>query len=61
MPVILATQETEIRKIMIQSQLRQIVHETLSRKYPSQKKGWWNGSRCKLCFQTSVPPKKKKK
>jgi hypothetical protein len=32
MPVILATQETEIRRIMVQSQTGQIVHETLSRK-----------------------------
>jgi hypothetical protein len=29
-PVILATQETEIRRIAIQSQSRQIVQETLS-------------------------------
>jgi hypothetical protein len=35
--LILATQEAEIRKIVVQSQPRQIVHETLSRKYPSQK------------------------
>jgi hypothetical protein len=33
MPVILATQETEIRRIMVWSQPRQIGHET-----PSQKK-----------------------
>jgi hypothetical protein len=32
-PVILATQETEIRSINVQSQLEQIVHETLSQKY----------------------------
>jgi hypothetical protein len=31
-PVILATQELEIRRTAVQSQLRQIVHETLSRK-----------------------------
>jgi hypothetical protein len=31
-PVILATQETEIRRIMVRSQPRQIVHETLSQK-----------------------------
>jgi hypothetical protein len=34
-PVILATQEAEIRRIMVQSQPRQIIYETLS-----QKKGW---------------------
>jgi hypothetical protein len=32
MPVILATQEAEIKKIEVQSQPRQIVHKTLSRK-----------------------------
>jgi hypothetical protein len=31
-PVILATQEAEIRRIEVQSQPRQIVQETLSRK-----------------------------
>jgi hypothetical protein len=31
-PVILATQEAEIRRIMVQRQPRQIIHETLSRK-----------------------------
>jgi hypothetical protein len=30
MVVILATQEAEIRRILVQSQLRQIFHETLS-------------------------------
>jgi hypothetical protein len=32
MPVILATQEAEVRRITVQSQPRHIVHETLSRK-----------------------------
>jgi hypothetical protein len=36
-PVILATQETEIRRIVVQSQPGQKVHETLSQKNPSQK------------------------
>jgi hypothetical protein len=31
-PVILATQEAEIRRILVQSQPRKIVQETLSRK-----------------------------
>jgi hypothetical protein len=35
---ILATQEAEMRRTMDQSQLRQIVCETLSQKYPSQKR-----------------------
>jgi hypothetical protein len=37
-PVILATQEAEIRKMEVQSQTGQIV--CLSQKNPSQKKGW---------------------
>jgi hypothetical protein len=36
-PIILNTQEAEIGKIVVQSQSRQIVRETLSRKCPSQK------------------------
>jgi hypothetical protein len=31
-PIILATQEAEIRRIMVRSQSRQIVHEILSQK-----------------------------
>jgi hypothetical protein len=42
MPVILATQEAEIRRISVQSQPRQIVEETLSQKTLHKKKGWWN-------------------
>jgi hypothetical protein len=38
MPIILATQEVEIRRIVFQSQLVQIVCETLSQKNPSQKR-----------------------
>jgi hypothetical protein len=38
MPVILATQEEEIRRITIQCQPRQIVCRTLSQKNPSQKR-----------------------
>jgi hypothetical protein len=34
MPVILATQEAEIRRIALQSQPWQVVHETLSQKIP---------------------------
>jgi hypothetical protein len=39
MPVILATQDAEIRRITFQIQPGQIVHKTLSQKNPSQKKG----------------------
>jgi hypothetical protein len=38
MSVILTTQEAEIRRIMVQSQPGQIVHETLSGKYLTLKK-----------------------
>jgi hypothetical protein len=34
-PIILATQEAEIRRITVQNQPRQIVHETLSPKHPT--------------------------
>jgi hypothetical protein len=37
-PIILATQEAEIRKTVVQSQPGQIVQEILSQKNPSQKK-----------------------
>jgi hypothetical protein len=37
-PIILATQQAEIRRIMVQSQPGQIAHETLPRKNPSQKR-----------------------
>jgi hypothetical protein len=43
--VILATQKVEIRRIAVQSQPMQIIHETLSWKIPITKKDWWNGSR----------------
>jgi hypothetical protein len=38
MPIILAAQEAEIRRIMVQNLLRQIVCKTLSRRNPSQKR-----------------------
>jgi hypothetical protein len=38
MPIILVTQEAEIRRIKVQNQPGQTVHETLSRKNPSQKR-----------------------
>jgi hypothetical protein len=41
MPII---QKAEIRRIEVQSQTQQIVHETLSQKNPSQKKGQWSDS-----------------
>jgi hypothetical protein len=38
MPIILATQEAEIRRITVRSQAGQIACEILSRKNPSQKR-----------------------
>jgi hypothetical protein len=38
MPITLATQEAEIRKIRVQSQPRQIIPKTLSQKNPLKKK-----------------------
>jgi hypothetical protein len=46
-PIILATQKAEIRRIVAQSQLWQIVCKTLSWKKKITKKGWWSGSRCR--------------
>jgi hypothetical protein len=41
MPVILATQEAEIRKIIVQTQPRRTVYETLFEN-TQHKNGWWN-------------------
>jgi hypothetical protein len=57
MLVILATQEAEIKRIMVQSQPGHILRETLSQKRPITEKGWWSGSRCRV--QAPVSQKKK--
>jgi hypothetical protein len=44
MPIILATEEAEIRRIEVLSQPEQIIHEILSRRYPIQEKGWQSDS-----------------
>jgi hypothetical protein len=44
-PIILATQEAEIRRIEVQSQPRQIVPKDPISKNLSQKQGWWSSSR----------------
>jgi hypothetical protein len=49
MPVILSTQEAEIRRIAVQSQPGQIVQETLPQKKPFMKKDWWSNSRYRPC------------
>jgi hypothetical protein len=48
MPVILATEEAEIRRIVVQSQLRQNSSQDPLSKNPSQKKDCWSGSRYRL-------------
>jgi hypothetical protein len=60
-PVILATQEAEIRKITVQRQSKQIVHETLSQKNPLQKKagGVAQGVGPEFKFQYCKKQKKK--
>jgi hypothetical protein len=56
MSVILATQEAEIRRIAVRSQPRQIVHETLSQKKPSQQRAQGESPEFKAQYH-----KKKKK
>jgi hypothetical protein len=46
-PVILATQEAEIRRIEVRSQQGQIICETPISKKPITEKGWWSGLRCR--------------
>jgi hypothetical protein len=58
-PIILTTQEAETRRISVQSQPRQRVHETLYQKKAITKKVWWSGSSCRPRVQTLVPQKNK--
>jgi hypothetical protein len=58
-PIILATQEAEIRRIAVQSQTKQIVCESLSQKYPSQK-GLVEWLKVKALSSSPVPHTKKK-
>jgi hypothetical protein len=52
MPVILAIWEAEIRRIMVQGQLREIVHETLNQ----SKMDWWFGSNSRVCKCNTLTP-----
>jgi hypothetical protein len=58
MPVILATQEVEIRKIGVQSQPRQIgkLGDPIS-KTPITKKGWWRAQGIGPEFRSQYCPK----
>jgi hypothetical protein len=60
MPIILATQEAEIRRLVVQSQPWQIVFETLSQKIPNTKQGWWSGSNKALSSNPSTVKKSRK-
>jgi hypothetical protein len=59
--VILATQEAEIRRITVQSQPRQIVHKTLSRKNSIQKRAGAVAQGGGTEFKPQYQKKKKKK
>jgi hypothetical protein len=65
MPVVLATQEAELRRIMVQSQPGQTVHRPYLKnkkiKKSQKKGGWWNGSRCKFKSQSCKKKKKERK
>jgi hypothetical protein len=65
MPVILATQEAEIWKIVVWNQFQANSLQDPILKIPNTKQGWKNGSGGRtpdyqVWAQTSVPPKKKK-
>jgi hypothetical protein len=60
MPIILATQEAEIRRIMIQSQPGQIVYKTLPQQKNITKMGWWNLKMQSLNSKPSTAKRKKK-
>jgi hypothetical protein len=57
-PVILATQEAEVRRIMVQSHPRQIVRKTPSRIFPSHKMGQWSSLRENPEFKPQYHKKK---
>jgi hypothetical protein len=61
MSIILATQETEIRRIAVRSQPWQIVRETLSQKTLSQKIGLVEWLKVKALSSSSKHYKKKGK
>jgi hypothetical protein len=60
-PVILVIQEAEIRRIVVQGQLGQTVHETLSPKNPLQETGLVEWLKVKALSSSPSAAKKKKK
>jgi hypothetical protein len=61
MPIVLATQEAEIRRITVPSQPGQTVREILSQKYPSQKRAGEVAQGVGPEFKPQYGKKKKKK
>jgi hypothetical protein len=61
MPVILATQETEMRRIKVRSQPRQIVHEILSQKNLGLAQGVGLEFKPQYCKKKKKERKKRKK
>jgi hypothetical protein len=59
MPIILATQEAEIRRIEVRSQRRAHNLRDPISKNPLQKEGWWSDSRCRPWAQASALQKQK--
>jgi hypothetical protein len=59
-PVILATQEAEIRRTKVLSSPGKKFERPYLEK-TDHKKGWWSGSRCRLSSSPSATKKKKKK
>jgi hypothetical protein len=60
MPVVLATQEVEIRRIVVQRELLQIIHEPLSQKNLSQKGAGGEAQGVGPEFKSQYHQKKKK-
>jgi hypothetical protein len=57
LPVILVTQEAEIRRIVGWSQPRQIVGGPYLKKTQCKNQGWWCRSRCRPWVQTQYRKK----
>jgi hypothetical protein len=55
-PVILATQEAEIRRIMVPSQPQANRDPILKKKNLSHKRGWWSGSNGKSACLAIMRP-----
>jgi hypothetical protein len=61
-PVILATQEAEIRRIAVQSQpWSNSSQDPILKKTHHNQKGWWSDSRCRPWVQTPVRQKEKER